>query len=292
MAFVDQELVRLAREQDFITTDGYLEFAIHAEGFHYQKRDFLFFSGRWRGEKITRFVGRKYYSSETLIVGHSDYYLHPWQAKMLKIRGTRKIFSTNATPVKDLVMPIPQGLTNNCDDSPLHRVLGNSNLILDALLSQKHRDPFTGSCYVNFSIDTNESIRSNVVQVARSLPNTVFQRYDMTNEGRTSYLQDLRKYNFVLCPQGNGMDTHRVWETLYMGGYPVVIRTPYMEKILEILPVVWVSDWKEINENGFLENSWNSLETQIHDTERLRLSWWTSFMQSEARRTESSNLGH
>ena len=100
----------------------------------------------------------------------------------------------------------------------------------------------------------------------------------MTAEGRTLYLKDLRKYNFVLCPAGNGMDTHRVWETLYMGGYPIVLRTPYMQAILKHLPVAWVTNWREITEQGFLEKSWNTLQSESHDIDRLRLSWWRNFM--------------
>jgi hypothetical protein len=92
------------------------------------------------------------------------------------------------------------------------------------------------------------------------------------------YLKDLHKYNFVLCPAGNGMDTHRVWETLYMGGYPIVLRTPYMEAILRNLPVVWISNWRQITEHEFLEKSWEALQFERHDANRLRLSWWKNFM--------------
>jgi hypothetical protein len=280
MAINNLELQALAYDRDFISTDGYLNYGSQTEGFHYQKRDFLFFSGVWRNQQVKSLIGQKANGSKSLIVGHSDHYLHPWQARLLRLRGTHKIFSTNATPLKGLVTPIPQGLTNNCDDGPLHRVLGNTDHILAAWSRQTSRDSFSGSCYVNFSINTNRSVRSNVVKVAGSLSNGVSQRYEMTDGGRTSYLRDLRKYNFILCPEGNGMDTVRVWETLYMGGFPIVVRTPYMQAILKDLPVVWVSQWKEITEQGFLEKSWDNLKSTPHDVNRLRLSWWTSFMLS------------
>ena len=32
----------------------------------------------------------------------------------------------------------------------------------------------------------------------------------------------LGKYKYVLCPRGNGIDTHRFWETLYKGNLPVI----------------------------------------------------------------------
>ena len=36
------------------------------------------------------------------------------------------------------------------------------------------------------------------------------------------YERDLLTSNFVLCPEGNGIDTHRVWEALYSGSIPIV----------------------------------------------------------------------
>lgn len=39
------------------------------------------------------------------------------------------------------------------------------------------------------------------------------------------YLYELSRHYFVLCPRGNGIDTHRFWETLYLGGIPMIINT-------------------------------------------------------------------
>lgn len=36
------------------------------------------------------------------------------------------------------------------------------------------------------------------------------------------YLQSLGRYMFCICPEGNGIDTHRIWEALYMGCVPIV----------------------------------------------------------------------
>jgi len=288
MALKDSNLIALAQENDFISTDGYLNFSRQNEDFLYQKRDFLFRSGVWREEPRKALLRQGNGLFKAVIVGHSDCYLDPWQARLLRIRGIRRIFATNATPFKDLVKAIPQGLTNNCDDSPLHRILGNTEHFLAAWSKQPSRDLFSGSCYVNFSIDTSLSVRSPVVEVARSVPSSVFQRYEMTDEGRSLYLQDLRKYNFVLCPSGNGMDTVRVWETLYMGGYPIVTRTPYMQAILKDLPVVWVNKWEEITKEDFLEKSWKDLGSGVHDVDRLRLSWWKNFMFSEVNSADTA----
>jgi hypothetical protein len=51
-------------------------------------------------------------------------------------------------------------------------------------------------------------------------------------------------YAFIACPRGNGLDTHRFWETLYRGSIPVVIRSPWSENWADRgLPLVQVESW-------------------------------------------------
>jgi hypothetical protein len=37
------------------------------------------------------------------------------------------------------------------------------------------------------------------------------------------YLRELAEHRFCLCIRGNGVDTHRFWESLYLGVIPVII---------------------------------------------------------------------
>ena len=40
------------------------------------------------------------------------------------------------------------------------------------------------------------------------------------------FLKELACHRFSLCVRGNGVDTHRFWESLYLGVVPIVINTP------------------------------------------------------------------
>jgi hypothetical protein len=40
------------------------------------------------------------------------------------------------------------------------------------------------------------------------------------------YLAELAQHRFCFCVRGNGLDTHRFWESLYLGVIPVVLQTP------------------------------------------------------------------
>lgn len=70
----------------------------------------------------------------------------------------------------------------------------------------------------------------------------------------------IQKYSFVLCPRGNGIDTHRVWETLCANNIPIVEdsewagyfrRLGFPFVILENLEEVWSWDAKTISKIYF-----------------------------------------
>jgi hypothetical protein len=45
----------------------------------------------------------------------------------------------------------------------------------------------------------------------------------------SEYLIDLANHKFCLCIRGNGIDTHRFWESLYLGTIPVIINNKYTQ---------------------------------------------------------------
>ena len=66
------------------------------------------------------------------------------------------------------------------------------------------------------------------------------------------YLRLLGEHEFSACPRGNGIDTHRIWESLYLGVVPIVERTGLTEHWSACgIPLVLVDDWSE----GRLQNA-------------------------------------
>lgn len=61
------------------------------------------------------------------------------------------------------------------------------------------------------------------------------------------YEQLLNDYDFVFCPEGNGPDTHRVWETLYMGKIPIV-KNSIWNSTFRNLPILFVDNFLDCNE--------------------------------------------
>jgi hypothetical protein len=46
-----------------------------------------------------------------------------------------------------------------------------------------------------------------------------------------AYLIDLATHRYAICPIGNGADTHRFWECVYLGVVPIVLRGPLTERL-------------------------------------------------------------
>ena len=62
----------------------------------------------------------------------------------------------------------------------------------------------------------------------------------------TEYAVKASGYSFIACPRGNGLDTHRFWETLYRGSIPLVLKSNWSARIQELgIPLIELSTWEE-----------------------------------------------
>lgn len=95
--------------------------------------------------------------------------------------------------------------------------------------------------YQNFTCVTNSDKRNKCARVFESDPRVV-ERQGVSVE---EYYTDLCRSKFVLCPEGNGIDTHRVYESLLCGATPVVLRNS-LSHLYEKLPVCIVDKWTDI----------------------------------------------
>lgn len=72
------------------------------------------------------------------------------------------------------------------------------------------------------------------------------------------------RYPLVLSAPGNGLDTHRTWELLYLGCI-VVTRTSPLDPLYEGLPVAVVEDWREARDPDRLKR-WVADLSPLTDT--------------------------
>ena len=49
----------------------------------------------------------------------------------------------------------------------------------------------------------------------------------------------LSYYKFAICPEGNGVDCHRIWECIYLGVVPIIIDSIQMS-FFKYLHIYWI----------------------------------------------------
>jgi len=92
--------------------------------------------------------------------------------------------------------------------------------------------------YMNFSIGTNVQKRIECYNAFKDDPRVVIR----SNRTRKEYHEDLCRSKYVLCPEGMGIDTHRIYEAIYCGATPVVLRNQLSEFYTDY-PVKIVDSW-------------------------------------------------
>lgn len=88
------------------------------------------------------------------------------------------------------------------------------------------------------------------------------------------YLNQMKKHKFVLCPSGNGIESARNWETLYMRRVPVFRRHPYLEEMFKDFPCLFVDEFEEVTEELLQANQHFFEQAQTMDMEKLDLDYW------------------
>jgi hypothetical protein len=75
------------------------------------------------------------------------------------------------------------------------------------------------------------------------------QQYCLSNLPLNEYLDKMSKAHFSVCPQGNGYDSIRFWESLSVGAIPLVLNTHYTEELMEQhpeLPFMVLESWEDL----------------------------------------------
>lgn len=162
---------------------------------------------------------------------------HTITNKLFKLKPSciSEWYSININFDSPSLFPIPLGLSNE----------NEKNLNIKHFSKLKKNKIKINKIYINFQRNTNY-IRRN--KEFKKLKNKSFVHIDEPNLQLDDYAEQLNSHKFVLCPVGNGIDTHRVWETLYSGSVPVVQKHISMST-LENLNAIEVDDFSSIDIN-------------------------------------------
>ena len=162
-------------------------------------------------------------------------------------------YSTHANLIHDTISCLPLGV--NCDILKYKK----------GIKAQKY-------LYLNF---TDENGRDYVIDKFEDYP---FATIVKNRISANKYFQELQEHKFCICPQGNGVDTYRFWECLYLGVIPIVTRCPLVEQF-EDLPIFIVNSWSEFRflcrlSTEFLDYKYNEIKHKSCNTEKLDYNYW------------------
>ena len=87
-----------------------------------------------------------------------------------------------------------------------------------------------------------------------------------------NYIDKIYNHKFVLSPEGNGTDTHRTWEILYLKSIPIEKRN-INNQFFTDLPICFVDDWEEITED-FLNKEYDRINSIKWNLEKLDFNYW------------------
>jgi hypothetical protein len=133
--------------------------------------------------------------------------------------------------------------------------------------------------YINFNI-SNYPVEREFVFDKFSNEDWVSRGIIENNiDGRRQFLRDIRSSKFVFCPRGNGIDTHRIWETLYMGSIPIV-KYERSHHLFTDLPILFIKDWNEVNED-FLNEKYEEIINKDWNIDKLKIGYWTDFIKNK-----------
>jgi hypothetical protein len=145
-------------------------------------------------------------------------------------------YARNNSRAHPKVVPIPIGLEN--------LYLYNVGVPHEYTELRDYSGPKANRILSGFTVATNPAERQRALQIAAAAPSVDQLR---TRLAQRDYLQRLVTYKFLLSPPGNGLDSNRTWEAMYLGVVPIVkdsVAMRYFEGLG--LPVWILRTWDEL----------------------------------------------
>jgi hypothetical protein len=198
-----------------------------------------------------------------LITHESDYPINESVFK-LKPNCISKWYGINVNYKNKDLIPLPLGLAN--DYCPI-------TLKINQLKREQTPEKLL---YINHRIHNNIEDREWLYNFFET---NNWCTVDVPDLSLDLYKKRLDMHKFILCPKGNGIDTHRLWESLYHGIIPIVESHVHYD-CLEYLPALVVASFKEITKE-FLELKFDSIKKSNYNLDKLKVSWWIEQIKNE-----------
>lgn len=144
------------------------------------------------------------------------------------INKVKKQYSQNCLYTNDKLEPLPIGIEN--------RMWFNHNILHNI---RKRTDiKKTKNIYFLFSLHTHPS-RNTCYNI---LKDKLMWNNKLSKE---EYFIELKKHKYAICPRGNGLDTHRLWECFYLDVIPIMLKEDSVN--IDNLPIIYLDKWTDLD---------------------------------------------
>lgn len=92
--------------------------------------------------------------------------------------------------------------------------------------------------------------------------NTLINKIPLSDKkSKEEYFIELKKHRFAICPRGNGLDTHRLWECIYLDVIPIMISPDFIN--INNLPIIVLNSWNDFNEDKLYKEFSNIKNSKV-----------------------------
>jgi len=178
-------------------------------------------------------------------------------------------YTTNVNIQHERVKSIPIGIEND------FWLKDKKEKMIKKLL---HKKDFKNLLYLNHNIKTNPAKRQRPYDVLKG-KGWVTAHNGANGQGFDNYLDNIYNHPFVVCPEGNGIDTHRVWECLYMKTIPICVRN-INNQFYTDLPILFIDDWEELTDM-FLFNEYKRMAVVKWNLDKMDFGYWRKLISEQ-----------
>lgn len=210
---------------------------------------------------------------KVLVTGHSDYEIDENDLDILNSSNLKLWLCHNKNFRHPKLSSIPIGLPNLEHGIDIHEITSNLDVIYNT--SKKNKE-IINLAYLNFSSWTYPQEREKVINLYSSKNWVTYENIIITREGHANYLDKINNHKFVFATRGNGIDTYRLWESLYLKTIPIVKKCVGMEDFYD-LPILFIENWEDITED-FLNEQYEIIMNKTYNLEKLDIKYWKNLI--------------
>jgi len=209
-----------------------------------------------------------------LVTGNSDYAITDDIVKIAP-KNIKKWYAQNVLTNSYLVVPIPMGIENKLESLREGHGIGYFERVQEKetiLNNLKNKEP-EKFIYSNFNINTNYGERIKYKKISIDCPHI---DWEDSNLSLGDFFNKLLDYKMVLCPVGNGVDTHRLWEVLYSNRIPITVKVNNygIYKLYETLPIIILDKIEDLLDYDLISKKYNEIISNNYNLELINYNYW------------------